>query len=723
MKKTFLFVIFFLTLLTSNSFAEFKFVQTKDVSTDTPGIRGINFKPDGTRMYITNREADTNAYLIEYSLTTPFDISTATISFTGGTPKGTALTCAAEGVGQMNYPHAIEFNPDGTRMFITTNEGIGSFDLGVWQFKLTTPWDSTSLVCEKIYEIDIDDAGGEDQLRTLHFKPDGTRMFIGGKTLNKLRQYDLANPFDLRSGVTPRGTSDSLVSADTNMRNILFNPDGTQLFIAGNENTRMNKYTLSTAYDVTTLSSTFTTFDLGSRVNNMMGFIFASNFTKLFVTSDDGSSSGDNQIHEYDIDCAGTITCSDPSANSDVKAIIEANVESAKRIIKNNTLPIFHRTEWLRRHKNKDNLSNLNAEIDFTNQKIAKLASALNTLKKEKDRTYSSNDWFEWSEGRISFGKKDANDASSRDIHSYGFSIGADRIKKEDRDSMYGYVLQYGNDNIDIGSSGTNLNTDSYSLALYGTKLRENQFFTDSVIGLSLLNIDHKRVINGNTLKGDREGQQIYGSINFGKRLLDEKFNFNPGIKLDLGYTKLKAFREKTTLGNSLADSLIYKEQNIKSALATIGVLFDTTNQQEEKTTNHHGRLEYVGDLSPSSNAEFYYVNNQNTVYEYKANNKSKHNYRIGYGFDVTSITGWSIVTNFERFGAPGKGYFNEFYLLLGYVPIDEMKFTFELDDSNNTSLEFANKINEYDLKITSNYNFFSDIPDYSANILISNNF
>ena len=121
MKKTFLFVIFFLTLLTSNSFAEFKFVQTKDVSTDTPGIRGINFKPDGTRMYITNREADTNAYLIEYSLTTPFDISTATISFTGGTPKGTALTCAAEGVGQMNYPHAIEFNPDGTRMFITTN--------------------------------------------------------------------------------------------------------------------------------------------------------------------------------------------------------------------------------------------------------------------------------------------------------------------------------------------------------------------------------------------------------------------------------------------------------------------------------------------------------------------------------------------------------------------------------------------------------------------------
>ena len=59
--------------------------------------------------------------------------------------------------------------------------------------------------------------------------------------------------------------------------------------------------------------------------------------------------------------------------DSDVKALIEANVELSKRIIKHNTLPVFHRIEWLRRHKNKDNLSNLNAEINFTNEKISKL--------------------------------------------------------------------------------------------------------------------------------------------------------------------------------------------------------------------------------------------------------------------------------------------------------------------------------------------------------------
>ena len=60
-------LIIFSLIFSQNSYAEFTFVQTKDVSSDTPGIRGINFKPDGTRMYITNRESAPNnkkAYLI-----------------------------------------------------------------------------------------------------------------------------------------------------------------------------------------------------------------------------------------------------------------------------------------------------------------------------------------------------------------------------------------------------------------------------------------------------------------------------------------------------------------------------------------------------------------------------------------------------------------------------------------------------------------------------------
>ena len=720
MKKIFLYLILFLTLFSSHSFGELSFVQTKDVTSDTPGVRGINFKPDGKIMYITSRLKDSeDAYVVQYSLSTPFDISTATRSFNDG--DGTQLACSTN----MKLPHAIEFKPDGTKMFVATNKDFnGNPGVAIFQFKLTTAWDSSTLVCEKIYEVNEIGVYVENQLRTLAFKPDGTRMFVGGKNTDKIRQFDLSNAWDLSSGVTPGEISGSLATSDTSMRNIQFNSDGTALYIAGDTNARMNKYTLSTAYDITTLSSTFSTFDLGSRVNNMRGFIFAANFTKLFVTSDGETSATTDAIHEYDLQCAGTISCTDPSANADVKAIIEANVEMSKRVIRNNTLPIFHRIEWLRRHKNKDNLSNLNASIDFQNQKIAKLANTFDAFKKERDRTYKSNDWFDWSEGRFVIGEKNVSNTSSRDIQNYGISFGTDRIDEDDRDLMYGYVFQFGKDDVDIGSNGSNLNTNTYSLAAYRTKIKDNDYFTDGIIGLSLLEIDHHRVVNGNKLDGNRDGQQIFGSINFGKRLHDKDLNLNPSVKLELGYTKLKPFNEKTILGSSLADALHYRDQNIKTAIATVGVLFDTTEKGdiEEEIINHHGRLEFIGDLSPSSDAEFYYMNDQSTIYEYKSNNRSKYNYRIGYGIDRTSMTGWSIVANFERFGSSG-GYYDEFYFLLGYVPIDEMKFSFELDESNKTSLKFSNKIYDFNLKVAADYNFFIEEPNYNTNLLLSNSF
>ena len=652
MKKVFLFVLFFLIFFTSKSFSDLQFKQSKDISDDTDDLRGIFIKPDGTRMYVIRSDgtAGNTVALEQFSLSTPWDSST--IIWTGRTDLQTGCT--------------------------------------------------TSI-----------------QARGLDFKPDGTRVFIGNEGNDIIAQYDLTTPWDVTS-MTNQQCSPSIKSDEDKLRNIQLSSDGKFLYVGGNDGDDINKYSLTTPYNITSISLE-TSYSISAQTGDMRGFIFSSNFTKLYVTGDNGGT--DDVIYEYDVDCAGTITCLDASTNADVKAIIEANVESAKRIIRNNTLPIFHRTEWLRRHKNRDNLSNLNAEIDFTNQKIAKLVSTLETFKKEKDRTYNSDDWFQWSEGRVSVGKRHAVDTSSRDIHTYGISIGADKIKDEDRDTMYGYVFQYGNNNVDIGGQGTGLDTDTYSLALYGTKIGEDDFFTDGIIGLSLLDTDHTRVTNGNTLKGDREGQQIFGSINYGKRLHDEEINLNPGVKLDLGYTKLKAFREKTTLGGNLADTLIYRDQNIKTALATIGVLFDNTDKREDKIINHHGRLEYVGDLSPSSNAEFYFVNSQSTIYKYKTNNESKHNYRIGYGFDITSISGWSVVTNFERFGASGKGYSNEFYLSLGYVPIDEIKFAFQLNDFKNAGIDFTKKVNDLDLKITTNYDFLSVVPNYNANISISNSF
>ena len=89
---------------------------------------------------------------------------------------------------------------------------------------------------------------------------------------------------------------------------------------------------------------------------------------------------------------------------------------------------------------------------------------------------------------------------------------------------------------------------------------------------------------------------------------------------------------------------------------------------------------------------------------------------------DITSISGWSIVTNFERFGASGKGYVNELYLLLGYVPIDDIEYAMSLDN-DKASLNYKRDLNGFDIKMSSNYSMASQIPDYGAAIEVAKTF
>ena len=140
MKKIFLISIFYIFFFCSNSFAFLEFKQSKDISTDADGLRQINFKPDGTIMYVTNREK--NSYsevdsVIQYSLSTPFDISTATKT------SSTFLT-------NIDKPHAIQFKPDGKVMYVVDNAA-----LSIRQYNLTTAWDTSTLQYDDDFDVNL----------------------------------------------------------------------------------------------------------------------------------------------------------------------------------------------------------------------------------------------------------------------------------------------------------------------------------------------------------------------------------------------------------------------------------------------------------------------------------------------------------------------------------------------------------------------------------------
>ena len=149
--KKILLGIFLSLILISELLAVPNFVQKISLADDTDELRGINFKPDGTIMYVTRRitpaansDAGRRGYINQYSLSTAFDISTATLIST------TQLTEPGEDDDEFAFlPHAIEFKPDGSRMFVIRNTGTL-----VYQYDLSTPWDVSTISFSTKYNIE-----------------------------------------------------------------------------------------------------------------------------------------------------------------------------------------------------------------------------------------------------------------------------------------------------------------------------------------------------------------------------------------------------------------------------------------------------------------------------------------------------------------------------------------------------------------------------------------
>jgi hypothetical protein len=82
---------------------------------------GIEFKPDGTKMYVVGAAGDD---INEYDLSTPWDVSTASYNQN--------FSVSAQEI----TPMAVRFKPDGTKMYVT-----GSTGDDVNEYDLSTPWD------------------------------------------------------------------------------------------------------------------------------------------------------------------------------------------------------------------------------------------------------------------------------------------------------------------------------------------------------------------------------------------------------------------------------------------------------------------------------------------------------------------------------------------------------------------------------------------------------
>ena len=180
---------------------------------------GLLFSPDGTKMYICGISNDK---VFQYSLSTAFDLSTASYS-------NTSFSTSNEDTSVYD----MVFNGDGTKMYT-----LGATNDSVFQYSLSTAYNvGTSTYDSVSFSV----SSQETTPQGFRFNSDGTKLFVLGQGSSTIFQYSLSTAYDI-STASYDSVSFSAASQDGTTNGISFSADYTKLYVLGAVNDTVYQY-------------------------------------------------------------------------------------------------------------------------------------------------------------------------------------------------------------------------------------------------------------------------------------------------------------------------------------------------------------------------------------------------------------------------------------------------------------------------------------------------
>ena len=191
------------------------------------------FSNDGAKMFVVG---DHENAIIEYTLSTPFDVSTATFD-----------DVVFSVLMQEIDPTGMAFSNDGTKMFVT-----GAFGDDVNEYTLSTAFDvSTATFDDVVFSVSMQ----ETTPTGMAFSNDGAKMFVIGTVGDDINEYTLSTPFDVSTASYAGDVERFSVSGqDRTPSGMAFSNNGAKMFVVGNAGNAINEYTLSSVYPITVTS-------------------------------------------------------------------------------------------------------------------------------------------------------------------------------------------------------------------------------------------------------------------------------------------------------------------------------------------------------------------------------------------------------------------------------------------------------------------------------------
>lgn len=174
-------------------------LNSKSITAYDTSAKDVQFSPDGVYMFILG---DSGNKVGRYTLSTPWDVSSATVSV------GQSLTLTTiSGMGTVTGPEGIVFKPDGTKFFVVD----GATD-NIYEVSLSVAWDLTS-GATLLNSFNTTAVTSENVVQGLAMNSDGTRLFLVGGLYDRVFEVSLVTPWSLSNVVAVGSTPFRLAEA------------------------------------------------------------------------------------------------------------------------------------------------------------------------------------------------------------------------------------------------------------------------------------------------------------------------------------------------------------------------------------------------------------------------------------------------------------------------------------------------------------------------------
>ncbi len=242
--------------------------DTFNSTPQAPSAVGVYAKPDGTAFYIADQN---NLQVYQYSLSTPWDLSTASYTNKAASFSG-------------SYPQDVFIGDNGSTLYSVNLLGTQ----GVYQYPLSTAYDVDTKGASSFFSV----ASQVSLAKGVSFKSDGLKMYVAAATAG-IHQYSLSSAWDVTTA-----SYDSVSFVPTNdSESVSFTSDGLYMFVADATQGNVAISRLSTAWDLSSAVDMDQPISVSAQESFATGAVIGNNKSTMLVTGN-----GNDDTYSYDIE-------------------------------------------------------------------------------------------------------------------------------------------------------------------------------------------------------------------------------------------------------------------------------------------------------------------------------------------------------------------------------------------------------------------------------------